>query len=319
MCGGTGIAKTMQQPGAGLSPRVRGNPPGPPPPELNAGSIPACAGEPQRRQISSGGGGVYPRVCGGTRGTASGAGRVKGLSPRVRGNRRRPGRLPMPRGSIPACAGEPPRPRARVAVAAVYPRVCGGTQSGGSWRNRGQGLSPRVRGNRDSAPAGRVLHGSIPACAGEPPRWRVRMESWGVYPRVCGGTLWRSAAIEATAGLSPRVRGNRRLVHHPKTHQRSIPACAGEPLALSLWPRAIRVYPRVCGGTRRRPRPVRSVRGLSPRVRGNLGGVSGAQDFTGSIPACAGEPVTDAMETIARTVYPRVCGGTVRLVNCRAR
>ena len=74
---------------------------------------------------------VYPRVCGGTTGTVRGA--------------------VVPKGSIPACAGEP----------AVY--FCRGT-SGVA------GLSPRVRGNH-------LLH--VYAAS---PRW--------VYPRVCGGTAF---------------------------------------------------------------------------------------------------------------------------------
>ena len=54
-----------------------------------------------------------------------------------------------------------------------------------------------------------------------------------------------------------------------------------------------RVYPRVCGG--------------AGTEYGNL-----EDDFEqGSIPACAGEPWSDALDqtTVAARVYPRVCGG----------
>ena len=53
----------------------------------------------------------------------------------------------------------------------------------------------------------------------------------------------------AYEGLSPRVRGN--LVRHVgyPNDRGSIPACAGEPCALSTSRCQAEVYPRVCGGT----------------------------------------------------------------------
>ncbi len=57
------------------------------------------------------------------------------------------------------------------------------------------------------------------------------------------------------------------------------------------------------------------MRGLSPRVRGNLRvGVNGP-DIAGSIPACAGEPSAPAGSHSLQRVYPRVCGGTQRGAN----
>ena len=70
----------------------------------------------------------------------------------------------------------------------VYPRACGGTESGHIEKSVGPGLSPRVRGNPDAfALASRL--GSIPARAGEPPSRIPRYQSGKVYPRACGGTL----------------------------------------------------------------------------------------------------------------------------------
>ena len=54
----------------------------------------------------------------------------------------------------------------------------------------------------------------------------------------------------------------------------------------------------------------RRLEGLSPRVRGNLHAAASVRADLRSIPACAGEPVTDALKRALRTVYPRVCGGT---------
>ena len=50
--------------------------------------------------------------------------------------------------SIPACAGEPALAVSIVLRAMVYPRVCGGTLIGFLNPVEGNGLSPRVRGNR---------------------------------------------------------------------------------------------------------------------------------------------------------------------------
>ena len=99
---------------------------------------------------------------------------------------------------------------------------------------------------------------------------------------------------------------------------RSIPACAGEPIGPSLWTGATRVYPRVCGGTwpvcwRRRPPD-----GLSPRVRGNPYPPPRPPMIARSIPACAGEPQVCWASVSRPSVYPRVCGGTDRLLPFRA-
>ena len=55
--------------------------------EARLGSIPARAGEPFRFGLSSLTLRVYPRACGGTGSYKKLAPLVKGLSPRVRGNR----------------------------------------------------------------------------------------------------------------------------------------------------------------------------------------------------------------------------------------
>ena len=74
---------------------------------------------------------------------------------------------------------------------------------------------------------------------------------------------------------------------------RSIPACAGEPLAPPDVANPGEVYPRVCGGTRRERPRLPAGKGLSPRVRGN-----------------PGEPIPKMVAAVTGTVYPRVCGGT---------
>ena len=144
---GTRSGRRCQRSHQGLSPRVRGNHV-----ENNASlmrdrSIPACAGEPARRSEQWRSMGVYPRVCGGTANGVFRGMKSSGLSPRVRGNRRRRAADHRRAGSIPACAGEPPPVMALLKMRTVYPRVCGGTRQQMVHDHALEGLSPRVRGN----------------------------------------------------------------------------------------------------------------------------------------------------------------------------
>ena len=218
-----------------------------------------------------------------------------------------------PRGSIPACAGEPTGLPILPVRPGVYPRVCGGTGYCRFRRTIGAGLSPRVRGNHLPF-HGCLLHGrSIPACAGEPISPRSASASATVYPRVCGGTISMQAGRVDEGGLSPRVRGNRSAAPSTYMATRSIPACAGEPSYSSRTPGQRRVYPRVCGGTHLVQSLTYEAGGLSPRVRGNLPVEADNPLGMRSIPACAGEPNNTSPGISAHQVYPRVCGGTWRL------
>ena len=312
VCGGADASSRLQTARRGLSPRVRGSPAPQVAHERRPGSIPACAGEPRSCARTGRGSGVYPRVCGGAPTTAVCRGRCTG--------------------SIPACAGEPQPARPRGRARRVYPRVCGGAPTPVGVASRIAGLSPRVRGSRVRVLRPRAGEGSIPACAGEPAIDGTLKPVCGVYPRVCGGALASvigtgagGGSIPACAGepprppggrgrvrgLSPRVRGSRDAVSRPDHRDGSIPACAGEPSR--GWPRRItsRVYPRVCGGARASHRAGRVHQGLSPRVRGSPPDREAHVGHAGSIPACAGEPLTTTAARYPSRVYPRVCGGAL--------
>src|SRR6185437_15415897 len=111
-----------------------------------------------------------------------------------------------PDGPIPACAGEPRGRLIRELRQGAYPRVCGGTTFSAVSILYGWGLSPRVRGNRQSIIQLSPTCGPIPACAGEPGIGTRRRRSLRAYPRVCGGTGALIAVAAAPWGLSPRVR-----------------------------------------------------------------------------------------------------------------
>ena len=188
VCGGTMVDQHVKDGQQDLSPRVRGNQA--PDPEVRevVGSIPACAGEPQSARQRGPVPWVYPRVCGGTACPASLPPWFEGLSPRVRGNLVRFPCEPVSHRSIPACAGEPSPTTSMTAVKTVYPRVCGGTPIRLPGEPRREGLSPRVRGNRQLKLNIHSTPRSIPACAGEPQAAFCAEYLIEVYPRVCGGT-----------------------------------------------------------------------------------------------------------------------------------
>ena len=274
------------------------------------GSIPACAGDPlciRRGALHTR---VYPRVCGGSDGKPNLLCAECGLSPRVRGIREGRGAMMWPPGSIPACAGDPVAGYWLYSLAVVYPRVCGGSHREYGHNGQHKGLSPRVRGIPDIPRKSRPNRGSIPACAGDPPRMQPRSARLWVYPRVCGGSSAPISGSALTNGLSPRVRG----IHgrHPRRRQdrRSIPACAGDPLALFSSPFSWTVYPRVCGGSYAVMQNGAIAPGLSPRVRGIHRSRQTHDNGPGSIPACAGDPAWRGRSASSDRVYPRVCGGS---------
>ena len=214
---------------------------------------------------------VYPRVCGGTLMLLDEVAQWPGLSPRVRGNRPDHSDITLDMRSIPACAGEPAFIYHACADIRVYPRVCGGTSTVITTVSVTKGLSPRVRGNPNSSAFSHCRNGSIPACAGEPVL----------------------SCSESHGGLSPRVRGNQVECRPDSGTLGSIPACAGEPFRRGDDHYVLKVYPRVCGGTKSDISGVRYWTGLSPRVRGNQIRHIRRAILDRSIPACAGEPSPD--------------------------
>ena len=172
---------------AGPSPRVRGTLPQRRARGRRAGSIPACAGNPCSACTTPIRTRVHPRVCGEPARTSATRRANGGPSPRVRGTRL-PGRPESkPRGSIPACAGNPTSTRAPSSWRRVHPRVCGEPDLSVDLRESVHGPSPRVRGTPRLRPAPAAVAGSIPACAGNP--------------------TYADLDIDGDDGPSPRVRG----------------------------------------------------------------------------------------------------------------
>ena len=131
----------------------------------------------------------------------------------------------------------------------VYPRERGGTVSNYINASAAYGLSPRTRGNQRDHRPGLVLHGSIPANAGEPSSSRWARTPRRVYPRERGGTADAQGKSITEMGLSPRTRGNRWPGTPPAVRLGSIPANAGEPQCFDERTLPVGVYPRERGGT----------------------------------------------------------------------
>ena len=312
MCGGASTGRSFFTAGRGRSPRVRGSRLGRAQVRAPSGSIPACAGEPNRSRPAHVVKGVDPRVCGGAvqhdQTVLSGSGR----SPRVRGSLRSGSRDLRGTGSIPACAGEPPTSARCCGRIGVDPRVCGGAVAAATWRLLRGGRSPRVRGSQVGHSGLHVRIGSIPACAGEPGQGAPRGRPSGVDPRVCGGASIPTMKDTPAKGRSPRVRGSQVLRHADAGLQGSIPACAGEPRAEPRWLGEVGVDPRVCGGAALTALTSERARGRSPRVRGSHKWVYPIFRDMRSIPACAGEPSARRAGCSDQKVDPRVCGGASR-------
>ncbi len=188
--------------------------------------------------------------------------------------------------------------------------MCGATRRAHAGADSADGLSPRVRGNLDQHSADRPSLRPIPACAGQPGCGAWFRGFARAYPRVCGATVWSRYDGPSAGGLSPRVRGNlnERLV--PRRHTGPIPACAGQPWFQLARQSRSGAYPRVCGATRGGTSAKCTVRGLSPRVRGNRGVRRRRPADVGPIPACAGQPQDFPRCRHNFRAYPRVCGAT---------
>ena len=178
-----------------------------------------------------------------------------GLSPRERGNHRRPTGGGDGHGSIPVRAGEPNPTSASWPARRVYPRASGGTTDEHGDVAHDDGLSPRERGNPELYRPLRRQPRSIPARAGEPAGTFRSLGTATVYPRASGGTSDCGGPLIWRHGLSPRERGNPAGLLPVGALERSIPARAGEPAKRRTSGSCVPVYPRASGGTSRPAAP----------------------------------------------------------------
>ena len=288
--GETGIRAPRRWPGAGLSPRLRGNLELRPGQGLRPGSIPALTGKPRIRKRCAPSGRVYPRAYGETPQAQPVQSEFVGLSPRLRGNRRWRNEHGVWVGSIPALTGET---RESCTTACLT-----------------GGLSPRLRGNRNGTSKRTEVLRSIPALTGKPPRFSGDLPLSGVYPRAYGETHLADRSYAADGGLSPRLRGNLDRSPADAQQQGSIPALTGKPAPSPARSRRPRVYPRAYGETGEVLASGFGDDGLSPRLRGNHRAAFPPQPPCRSIPALTGKPGGVGTRGGSGRVYPRAYGET---------
>ena len=133
-----------------------------------------------------------------------------------------------------------------------------------------------------------------------------------------GGTYGDYVYASINEGLSPRARGNLALVGASNGFHGTIPACAGEPHRNRGANVLDGDYPRVRGGTADWTRGAVYVEGLSPRARGNRQQRGIVHAVRGTIPACAGEPLSRQAANFIAGDYPRVRGGTDMITSTQA-
>ncbi len=245
---GKGVRRTRNR--RGLSPCVRGYHLRARAPRVAHGSIPVCTGLPRTPKTILPKWGVYPRVYGATASIKWARTSPQGLSPCVRGYRRRTIGSGAPDGSIPVCTGLPVWGYRALRLERVYPRVYGATSSAPWYDPFGWGLSPCVRGYPRVAMPDLVQKGSIPVCTGLPGWTRSCGPCMRVYPRVYGATGSRQSGSFDCSGLSPCVRGYPKATAQVLARGGSIPVCTGLPMKGEDPMMRRRVYPRVYGATR---------------------------------------------------------------------
>ena len=173
-----------------------------------------------------------------------------------------------------------------------------------------RGLSPPTRGIHCSPSLRPCRLRSIPAYAGDPAYTGGSLGRCQVYPRLRGGSRGGRAGRCQCGGLSPPTRGIPRPERRIRSHPRSIPAYAGDPLrdARAGCDRA--VYPRLRGGSIIYGHSGRPLSGLSPPTRGIPIRSPTSMSMWRSIPAYAGDPRHRAISHSGRAVYPRLRGGS---------
>ncbi len=235
-----------------------------------------------------------------------------GPSPHARGSHRRRQPNVLFPGSIPACAGEPISRLPLMPWLGVHPRMRGGAPIPEPHFPADQGPSPHARGSLGSVSSVKVAVRSIPACAGEPiSRAEVSLFP-RVHPRMRGGAAISITTHRLAGGPSPHARGSRVTHVQPLLLERSIPACAGEPLREPCAGEYRQVHPRMRGGAPASVPPVNGRKGPSPHARGSHSPPLIKSIDERSIPACAGEPSVQLTAPYMCRVHPRMRGGAAR-------
>ena len=231
-----------------------------------------------------------------------------GSSPRMRGTRRARFAESIPRGIIPAYAGNTSMSAIGSPTHWDHPRVCGEHVSDHSLPSLVTGSSPRMRGTRWSWLVICLPPGIIPAYAGNTSCGSGLPLGSRDHPRVCGEHNGEQHESPLQAGSSPRMRGTRFGGWRPYLHAGIIPAYAGNTSDGRPAGTSARDHPRVCGEHDGHVTDVERVLGSSPRMRGTRETFRPVGFPPGIIPAYAGNTKPTVGIVPAKRDHPRVCG-----------
>ena len=148
----------------------------------------------------------------------------------------------------------------------------------------------------------------IPARAGQTWPCMPGRTSRPDHPRACGANLSAQYPDVLVFGSSPRVRGKRPRIQDHRTHQRIIPARAGQTKEYERCAESYTDHPRACGANQSvRPRFAFAV-GSSPRVRGKQSTSAQRMVPRRIIPARAGQTHWRRKPPPYWQDHPRACG-----------
>ena len=170
----------------GSSPRMRGTRRWAAPMFSFQGIIPAHAGNTWMVRVMMSAQRDHPRACGEHYNGQTKNFKVTGSSPRMRGTRQTVHRLRRPAGIIPAHAGNTSRPCMMPSLVQDHPRACGEHYRTGVVPFAVSGSSPRMRGTQHVCWYFCVIHGIIPAHAGNTGRQKYIDNLSRDHPRACG-------------------------------------------------------------------------------------------------------------------------------------
>ena len=211
---------------------------------------------------------VHPRACGEQLCLTRIPARMAGSSPRLRGtgtggeSRRHQDRF------IPAPAGNSALPPPVIPPSTVHPRACGEQPISSSSKRTPNGSSPRLRGTELWQCRSNDAIRFIPAPAGNSKPCKIRLARWSVHPRACGEQFAGSLGWILLFGSSPRLRGTVSGAGPRVTHNRFIPAPAGNRCQRSKNGGLCAVHPRACGEQGQSEDSLLKTLGSSPRLRG---------------------------------------------------
>ena len=194
----------------------------------------------------------------------------EGSSPHARGTRRMLYLIRLPKGIIPACAGNTVGSSQDSLACRDHPRMRGEHCSNRSFSSPCQGSSPHARGTHSGSPWVPLDQGIIPACAGN--TWsRCRAHpSRRDHPRMRGEHLSTCSVTSAKKGSSPHARGTLVTGADVVLFPGIIPACAGNTVRTPWRSCHTRDHPRMRGEHLEPDVWTSRVKGSSPHARGTL-------------------------------------------------